>query len=155
MALGSIFILIPAIATAWPAMLPILAAAAGTLGYGALREEDFTRVELRNRTNMVELVLPNTDVISQTLGSETEVLFTKEDITLGIQVDVRGKCKIKVWGAKSQTQLSEIGTQFANEILKQYVYNKVTTELPQKGFSVVNETTDEKESINLQIRRWR
>ena len=155
MALGGIIPLIPAIATAWPALLPILAAAAGTMGYGVLREEDFTRIELRNRMNNVELVLPNTEVISQTLGTESEVLFHKEDITVGIQVDIRGKCKIKVWGPRTQTQLQEVGTKLAQEIIKQYVYNKITKELPQKGFSIVNENTDEKDSLHLQIRRWR
>ena len=103
----------------------------------------------------MELVLPNTEVLSQTLEKEQEVLFVKDDITLGIQVDIRGKCKIRVWGAKTQNQLHEIGTQFAQQILQQYVYNKVTKELPQKGFSVVNENTDDNNSIHLQIRRWR
>jgi len=155
MALGSIFVVIPAIATAWPALLPIVASVAGTLGYGALREENFTRNELRNRTNTIELVLPNTDVLSQTLDTESEVLFQKENITVGIHVDIRGKCKIRIWGAKTPNQLKEIGTQFAQQIIQQYVYNKITKELPSKGFSVVNETTDEKSSIQLQIRRWR
>jgi hypothetical protein len=155
MALPMIYILLPSIATSWPALAPVFSAVAGTLGYGALREEDFTRVELRNRMNSIELVIPNTEVISQTLNSETDVLFTKDDITLGIQVDVRGKCKIKVWGPRTQNQLHEIGTQFAQQIIQQYVYNKISQELPQKGFSVVNENTDEKDSIHLQIRRWR
>lgn len=155
MALGPIIVLLPAIATSFPALAPVFATVAGTLGYGVLREENFNRVAVQNKTNTVELVLPNTEVISQSLNSETEVLFTKEDVTLGIQVDIRGKCKIKVWGPRSEIQLREIGNQFAQEIIKQYVYNKITKELPEKGFSVVNENTDEKESIHLQIRRWR
>ncbi len=155
MALGGIFILLPAIASSWPALVPLFSTVAGVLGYGAFPKENFNRVAVQNKTNTVELVLPNTGVISQSLDSETEVLFTKEDITLGIQVDIRGKCKIKVWGPRTQIQLREIGNQFAQEIIKQYVYNKITKELPEKGFSVVNEHTDEKDSIHLQIRRWR
>ena len=155
MALGSIFIIIPAIATAWPALLPIISSAAGAMGYGALREENFVREELRNRTNNIELTLPYTDVVAEAIGKESEALFTKEDVTVGFHVDIRGKCKINVWGPKTQMQLQEIGTQFAQQIIQQYVYNKVSNELPQKGFSIVNEKTDEKESIHLQIRRWR
>lgn len=155
MGLGSIIVLLPAIATSFPALAPVFATVAGTLGYGVLQEENFNHIATLNRSNTIELVLPNTEVISQAMNSQTEVLFKKEDITLGIQVDIRGKCKIKVWGPKSEIQLREIGNQFAQEIIKQYVYNKITKELPEKGFSIVNENTDEKDSIHLQIRRWR
>lgn len=155
MGLGSIIVLLPAIATSFPALAPVFATVAGTLGYGTLREENFNHIASLNRTHSIELVLPNTEVISQAMNSQSEVLFRKEDITLGIQVDIRGKCKIKVWGPKSEIQLREIGNQFAQEIIKQYVYNKITKELPEKGFSIVNENTDEKDSIHLQIRRWR
>jgi hypothetical protein len=156
MALGSIFVIVPAIATTWPALLPILLAAAGTLGYGLTQEQNYIRRDLKNKGTTVELELPNTEVVGESIGNETQVLVTKDDVVVTFRVDHRGRCTISVWGKiKLATELRDIGTQIAQKVIQQFAYNKVTKELPTKGLAVVSEETTEQESIHLTVRRWR
>lgn len=154
MGLGSIFVIVPAIATTWPALLPILLAAAGTLGYGVTQEQRYLRRDLKTKGVTVELELPNTEVVGESLGTETQVQVAKDDVVVTFRVDHRGRCQIKVFGRnKMATELREIGTALSQKVIQQFAYNKVTKELPSKGLSIVNEETSEQDSIHLTVRQ--
>ena len=156
MSFGMIYVIVPAIATTWPALLPILLAAAGTLGYGLTQEQRFLRRDLKNKGVTVELELPNTEVVGESIGTEVQVQVVKDGVVVTFRVDLRGKCQISVWGQnKLATELREIGTLISAKVIQQFAYNKVTKELPKKGLAVVNEETTEQDSIHLTVRRWR
>ncbi|MCX7920173.1 MAG: hypothetical protein N3A72_11330 [bacterium] len=156
MAVPMIYVIVPAIATTWPALLPILLAVTGAMGYGLLHERKFVRRDLKNKGITVELELPNTEVVGESLGTETQMQVAKNDVVITFRVDHRGKCNITVWGQNKLAQeLREIGTEISQKIIQQFVYNKVTRELPTKGLTVVSEQRTEQDSIQLTVRRWR
>lgn len=156
MALGSIFVIVPAIATTWPALLPILLAAAGTLGYGLTQEQHYLQRDLKNKGTTIELELPNTEVVGESIGTGSQVLVSKDDVVVTFRVDHRGRCKISVWGkTRLATELRDIGTDISQKVIQQFAYNKVIKELPTKGLAVISEETTEQDSIQLTVRRWR
>jgi hypothetical protein len=156
MAVPMIYVIVPAIATTWPALLPILLAATGAMGYGLFQEQRFLRRDLKNKGVTVELELPQTEIVGEAIGTEAQIQVAKDDVVVTFRVDHRGKCNITVWGQRKLAQeLLEIGTNISQKVIQQFVYNKVTKELPTKGLTTVSEQTTEQESIKLTVRRWR
>ena len=156
MALPMIYVIVPAIATTWPALLPILLAATGALGYGLFQEQRFLRRDLKNKGVTVELELPQTEIVGESIGTEAQIQVAKDNVVVTFRVDHRGKCNITVWGQQKLAQeLRKIGTNISQKVIQQFVYNKVTKELPTKGLITVSEQTTEQESIKLTVRRWR
>lgn len=164
MALGSIFVLTPILGWSWPALTPIIAAAAGAAGYRAMtgstnkkRVLNQLEKQLVNR-RVVEIPLEThiKDIVEEQVGYEEELQFEKDDLVLTFGHDARGKFRIRVIGPTSRTavELRMAGDEFARELIQQFAYNRIATELDRRGVQVVEETVDEEGNIVLSTRRW-
>jgi len=156
--------MLPVLGWSWPALTPILAATAGALGYKRLtaaaaskRVLDRLEQQLRER-RMVEIPLEEhlKDVVSEQLGHEEELRFERDDIILAFGHDARGKFYIRVIGPRERTpaDLKALGDEFARELIQQFAYNRIVTELERRGVVVVEESVDREGNISLRTRRW-
>ncbi len=159
-----IIVITPIIGWSWPALLPIISAAAGYVGFVKFTSTDNSawlkgkiakEIEsLRTVTIPLDEIL--TDVVSEEIGREERLDFRKEDIVLTFRKDIHGKFFIEVTGARTKTarELRQIGDEFARELIQLFAHNRIARELDRRGVQVVEETTNEDGAIVLRIRKW-
>lgn len=159
-----LIIITPIIGWSWPALVPIITAAAGYLGFVKLtgdKESDWLRGKLTKEMETLQTVqLPVdevlTDVVSEEIGREERLNFRKDDIILSFRKDVRGKFIIEVIGPKTKTakELRELGENFALQLIQLFAHHRITREMDRRGVQVIEETTNENGDIVLKLRKW-
>ncbi len=157
-------ILTPIIGWSWPALLPIVSAAAGYVGFVKLtgdKHGDWLRGKITKeletlRTVQIPLDSMLTDVVSEEVGREERLEFRREDIVLSFRKDARGKFFIEVTGTRTKTrrELETVGTDFASQLIQLFAHHRIASELDRRGVQVVEETTNENGDIVLRTRKW-
>ena len=56
------------------------------------------------------------------------------------------------WGVESYTNMDQ--QQFINKITQKYAYNTVMDKIREKGYELVSEKVDDKQQLNLVLRKW-
>lgn len=154
--MSAIIIFAPVIIASWPVISAAVIGAVGAMGYTALSGVNAAVDETQAVGEQeVELELENSDVVGQTLAREEQLTFEKDGVTLTFRRDIRGRLKICVTGeSRSKRELEAIGTEVAQKVTQQYMYNRIVDELQQGEFSIVDQEVDENETIKIQIRSW-
>lgn len=157
-------IITPVLGWSWPALTPIIMAAAGLLGYSKLTghsAKDWLRGKLNCkienlRTVQVPIDEFLTDVVAEELGREECLDFAKEDFVLTFRKDVRGKFFVEVTGPRtaSRMELQARGAEFARTLIQQFAHHKIARELDRRGVQIVEEEVTEEGNIVLRTRRW-
>lgn len=151
--MSGICILTPLVVASWPAISAAVLAAAAALGYTI--KKTTAGVTSSVLSEEVELVVKNTEAIGESLKAEESLTFEKEGVALTFKKTPSGRCNVSVCGkGLSHEELTRRGNEFAQKVVQQYVYNKVVSELKDKGFSVVNDKVQEDNSIKIMVRRW-
>lgn len=148
-----VFLIVPAVQVGWPFLCAAAAAAAAQLGYSALKGSVEAPRELLEQG--VALEIENSQVLTDQIRPDEEMMFAKGGITLHIYKDARGQCALHVTGeGRSAAELKREGTAFVNRIKQQFVYQRVTQELKGRGFSITGETVTEEGRIRIQLRKF-
>lgn len=159
-----IYVLTPAVGWALPLLWPALLSAAGALGY-SLYTSSADDAPLRgklsaemNKLKTVTLPLEQVvkDVVSEEVGREQVLRFTKDNIMIIFKRDTRGKFTIEVMGPStmSRQELQILGTEFAGTLVQQFAYNRMAAEMERRGANVIGEEVNENGDIVLKLRRW-
>ncbi|MBN2020705.1 MAG: DUF1257 domain-containing protein [Sedimentisphaerales bacterium] len=156
--MSAVVILTPAIVAGWPTIVAAVAGAASALGL-VVKQSVKQDIDIAQQTQAteqtVEVELAKSEVVAQNLAKEKEIVVTKGDIELSVSRDERGRCKVCAKGkGKTKAELKQIAEQFAQKMAQCFVYNRVATELKNKGFQTVNEEVMEDQSIRINVRRW-
>jgi flagellar basal body-associated protein FliL len=154
--MSAVIFLTPVIIAGWPTIVAAVAGAATALGLVVKQsvEQEVAQQE-QSAEQQVEVELENSEVIAQNLAKEKEMVLVKGDLEIRVNRDERGRCKVCVKGkGKTKAELKQIAEQFSQKMTQCFVYNRVATELKNKGFQMVNEEVMEDQSIRIQVRRW-
>lgn len=164
MTLGALYILTPTIGWAAPLVWPVVLAAAGALGYkhitAAVDSEELraqAEGEIHSRrTFELKLDVELTSAVADDLKRDQVLTFTRDDIVLVFQRDLRGKFTIRVSGpaTNSHRQLEAAGKEFLGVVIQQFAYDKMAREMERRGANVVGEEVNENGDIVLKLRRW-
>ncbi|OHB56749.1 MAG: hypothetical protein A2Y07_11805 [Planctomycetes bacterium GWF2_50_10] len=150
--MSTIIILAPIIIGSWPTIAPAVIGAAAALGFvvrktaNELKEEEHTQIET------VELELEKSSVAAQNLAGMNEMVLEKDNVQLRVRTDEMNRCVICATGGKSKGELAEIAEEFKGKLNQVFVYNKVMTELKNKGFNVTNQEVLSDQSIKINVR---
>jgi hypothetical protein len=157
--MSAIIILTPIIIGGWPAISAAAAGAASAIGLLLGQSvKDKVKDELRQKAmnvQKVEIELADSEVLAKDLAREKEIVLTKGDIEIRVSRDERGHCKVCAKGAgHSEAELKELAEEFVQKMTQCFIYNRVASELKNKGFQVVNEEVMKDQTIRLNVRRW-
>lgn len=154
--MSTVLILTPIIIGSWPAITAAVAGAAAVMGLVTresvkeMSQEQNTQVE-----QSVEVSLNESEVIAQNLATDQEIVLTKGNVELRVRRDERGRCSVCAKGAGfTKAQLKRIAEEFTQKMTQCFVYNRVASELKNKGFQVINEEVMQDESVRIHVRRW-
>jgi hypothetical protein len=154
--MSTVLILTPVIISSWPTITAAVVGAASAMGL-VVREsvkevvqEQSTQVE-----QSVEVSLNESEVLAQNMATDQEIVLTKGNVELRVRRDERGRCSVCAKGVGfTKTQLKQIAEEFTQKMTQCFVYNRVASELKNKGFQVINEEVMQDESVRLHVRRW-
>jgi hypothetical protein len=159
-----IICLTPAIGWSWPALTPIVTAAAALLGFKRLTgrgKKDWLRGKITaDIENLRTIIIPISeivaDAVAEEIGREERLDFEKGDILLTFRKDVRGKLFVEVTGRRTSTRMDLLqrGQEFAATLVQQFSHNKIAKELDRRGVQIVEEEVRENGDIVLRTRRW-
>lgn len=153
--MSAFVVMVPAVigGPAFAAAVAVAGVAMGLKAISAATQEQASVCCEKGET--VEVGLDSSHTMAETL-EEGEVLPLEGN---GFKVDFvkspRGDCLMRVTGeGKSKADLEQLGRDLLNRVTQQYAYQKITTELKKKGFSLVKETVEEDQTIKITVRKW-
>ena len=153
--MSAVIILTPVIIGGWPSIMAAIAGAASALGLVVRQQVKEEQRQEQAVEQSVEVELANSEVIAQNLATDKEMVLVKGDIEIRVGRDERGRCRVCAKGkGKSKTELEQIAREFSQKLTQCFIYNRVATELKNKGFQMVNEEVMEDQSIRINVRRW-
>ena len=157
--MSAIIILTPIIIASWPAITAAVAGAASAIGLAARQAVKDSVKDLERQkaeeVQQVEVELADSSVLSKNLAGEKEIVLTKGGIELRVSSDERGRCRVCAKGkGHSQQELKQLAEQFTQKMTQCFIYNRVASELKNKGFQVVNEEVMKDDAIRIHVRRW-
>ncbi|MBF0225483.1 MAG: DUF1257 domain-containing protein [Desulfobacterales bacterium] len=153
--MSCIFIISSAVVAGWPTFCAAAGVAAASLGFKILKDENMYQATEVNVEKKVELDIEGSEVLTDRVRPDDEMIFSKDDIKVHIYKDPRGRCAMHVYGiGKSDEELKEQGTHLIHKIKQQYAYQKVTQELKNKGFSITQEELTQEGRIRLSLRKF-
>jgi len=157
--MGAIIILTPVIIASWPAIAAAVAGAASAVGLmvgGTVKDSVKDAAYQEEKAEQkVEMELADSEVLAKNIATEKEIVLTKGDIELRVSRDERGRCKVSAKGkGHSHAELKQMTEQFVQKMTQCFIYNRVASELKNKGFQMVNEEVMKDETIRIHVRRW-
>lgn len=153
--MSTVIVLAPVIISNWPAITIAAAGAAAALGFTVKKTAQETMQQVQETEQTVEIELPDSEVLAQSLATEQKMVMTKGSVRITVQRDARGQCKVCASGkGHGRVELEQMAHQFTEKLTQCFIYDKVVRELKNKNFQVVNEEVMQDESIRIHVRRW-
>ena len=154
--MSTVIILTPVIIVGWPTIAGAVAGAAAAL---RLVVKESAKEKLQENAvdveQQVEIELADSEVVAESMATDKEIVLVKGDVELRVRRDERGRCSVCAKGkGYSKTELKQMAEEFTEKMTQCFVYNRVATELKNKGFQMVNEEVGEDETIRINVRRW-
>ncbi len=155
--MSAVCVLAPVIIAGWPAISAAVAGAATALGISVVHEGVASAAQASvasGQATTVELTVKDSEILGESLATEQQVVLRKGDVTLRVARDARGQCQVSIQGTgRSHEELRAMGDEFVRKLTQMYVYNKVMSELRNKGFTVISEQVGEDQAVHIQVRQ--
>jgi hypothetical protein len=156
--MSAVAILTPIVIAAWPSLSAAVMTAAAQLGFSVVDEgkrERSAQTELDVRPRTVELEVPHSEVVTDTLGRDQQIRLERDGSIATFSRDARGRARVCVTGeGHSEEELRGIGQELSGLVVQQYVLDRLKSGLAERGMNLVEETADENRVIRLTVRHW-
>ncbi|MGO8751498.1 MAG: DUF1257 domain-containing protein [Thermoguttaceae bacterium] len=152
--MGGIMVLTPIIIANWPAIVAVVSAAVGTLGFSAVQEIQ-SQLSQETGTTREEIEVDNSEILESAGGRGEEIVVQREGLRAVFTRDGRGALRVCMEGkGHSKADLRRIGQELVDRVTQQYVYHRVMTEMKQRNMHVVSEEVAEDRTVKIRVRNW-
>jgi len=155
--MSAVCILTPVVIAAWPAISAAVVAAANSLGYVLVEEgvRQYRKMNVQNEAREVQLEIANSEVLTDQLGRQQHLSFTRGTVTVRFSRDARGTASICVSGPEhTEEELRALGQELSQRVVQKYVYQRLLDEMRARQFVVVEDEVDDSNAIHLKVRHW-
>jgi len=155
--MSAVCILTPVVIAAWPAISAAVVAAANSLGYVLVEEgvRQYRKATAQNEGREVQLEIANSEVLTDQLGRQQHLSFSRGGVTVQFSRDARGTASICVSGpGHTEEELRALGQEVSQRVVQQYVYQRLLDEMRARQFVVVEDAVDDTNAIHLKVRHW-
>jgi hypothetical protein len=122
------------------------------MGYAVAGEK--TTTDKSTARTAVETQVPNSEIVAEEMAPGQKIRIEREGIVIDFGIDERGACTVCVSGqGHSKTELERIGEEVAGRVVQQFAYHKLMTELKNRNYSIVEESVQEDDSIQIRIKQ--
>ena len=150
--MSAVAVITPIVIANWPLITAAVTAAVGSLGFTAVEAAGTVRAKPRS-ANRAEVELEDSAVVEGAPQGEQLVVERADGVRATISRDARGALKVCAEGEHlSKAELRQIAEELAGRITQQYVYNKLMTELSERGVAVVDQEVTADQTIKIRVR---
>jgi len=162
--MSTILVMAPIIAGSWPVYASLVASVAVSMGYSVLEENAALNASNDCRADAQEEVFEQIDIesahkIASTMKDGDSLKFGGPRYELTFTKDPRGTCTCRVECAKgvrvSKEELRREAQKVINKVTQTYVYNKLKSELTQKGYNIISDDVLQDGNIKVTVRKWK
>ncbi|MDX2227394.1 MAG: hypothetical protein SFY92_09935 [Verrucomicrobiae bacterium] len=155
--MSAVCILTPVVIAAWPTFSAAILAAAASSGYVVVKETSAPTEEQASVKNVskVTLEMPRSQIVTETLGRDQRIRVSRDGVTIVFSRDARGKAGLCVSGeGYTEEELRGRGEALGRKVVQQYIYRRLIDGMQARHYDVVEEETDENQSIRIKVRHW-
>ena len=136
-------------------LAPVVVAAATSMGYEVAASKVIKEPEAPRQKGEVLLEIEQSEIVTDQLGREQQIVVTRDGVSITFSRDVRGRASLCVSGdGYTDDQLRGFGEELSQRVVQQYVYQKLVDEMRARNFLVVEEEVDATHAIRLKVRHW-
>jgi len=150
--MSAVIVLTPLVIANWSAISAAIVGACTAAGFAVNKGQEKAKQE--EVGNQVELQMENMQEVTGTLARDQQIVVERAGVRVVFSRDGRGNFKTCVTGPLADEELRKIGEELAGKVVQQYVYQRLTSELQNQGFVLVQEEQGPDQSIKLQVRRF-
>ncbi len=160
--MSTILVLAPVIAGSWPVYASLVTGVALSMGYNVLSGvselEDVKGISDVCGDMIEEVGIESTHKIVSTMKDGDSLKFTNGKYELTFVKDARGMCACRVKcaaGTKAgKKELQNEAKKIINKTTQAYVYNKLKSELANKGYNIIADGVTDEGGIKITLRKW-
>jgi hypothetical protein len=159
--MSTICIVAPVIITGWPLITPAITAAVLALGYAVAADGVHTMNEclqddeeyLANKQVSEEIIIENSEILADAHTRGETLTVVKDNIKATFHRDARGTLRLTIDAVGlSKMEIRKIGEELIGRVTQQYAYNRLMTEMKERGMVIVEETVEEDDTVKIRVR---
>ncbi len=151
--MSSVCVLTPVIVGAWPAVAAAVASVAVSMGMSIVLPEELHGFDTTRERKKVITEVPNSDVLAEELGINEKISMVQGDTLIEISREAEGSIRVCVTGETlSKSELAKLGDQVAGRIVQQFAYHRLMEELKNRNYTIVEESVERDNSIQVRVR---
>jgi len=149
--MSTVCVLTPIVIGSWPAIASAVTGVAAAMGFSVLAPQNIEKKTVARRR--VESEIANSEIIDEMMDRGQRICIQRDDVIVEFGRDERGACTVCVTGEKhTKAELEEIGQEVSGRVVQQFAYHKLMTELKNRHYSIVEESVERDESIQVRVR---
>jgi len=159
--MSTVLIIAPLVVTSWPLITAAITASVSALGYAVAADgvqeinacyEEY-REDLKNRRIREEITLENSEILADAANRGETLTVEKENIKVTFHRDIRGTLRLTIDAiGLSKAEIHKIGDELIGRVTQQYAYNRLVTEMKERGMTIVEETVEEDDTVKIRVR---
>jgi hypothetical protein len=152
--MSTVLLLTPVVIASWPAIVGAVTGAAAAMGLAVSRRSAGAGVKVEAATQ-VEVELEDSAALNENTPQDEAIVLERDGIQLTVSRNARGRYRVCAAGkGHSKAELRAVAEEFSRRMTQCFIYNRMVTELRDKGFRVVSEEQLEDQSVRIHVRRW-
>jgi hypothetical protein len=136
-----------------PVVMAAAAAAASSLGFTVCSDKVEDILETQAEDNVVGFDVTEAPGLKDLLQNQGSLVLRRPDATVVIREKGSG-VHMEVSGQAQENELENLGRDLLQSINQHYAYDRVVSDLKNRGFEALDEEVEEDGTIRLKLRRW-
>jgi hypothetical protein len=156
-----VLIVAPVVVTSWPFMVPAITAVVTSLGYAVVAdvEQEINQdclecLEDGEEHHMSEeFTLENSEILAEARDRGETMTIVNGNVRATFHRDARGTLRLTVHAVGlSKAEIRKIGDELIGKVTQQYAYNRLVTEMKERGMEIIEETVEEDNTVRIRVR---
>jgi len=155
--MSTVIIVAPLVVTSWPLIVSAITASISALGYAVAANEMQQHIDECHENQRVseEIVLENSEILADARNRNETLVVAKDNIKAVFHRDARGALRLSIEAVGlSKNEIRRIGEELIGRVTQQYAYNRLVTEMKERGMTIVEENVEEDDTVRIRVRNY-
>ena len=155
----------PVVITSWPLITAAITASVTSLGYALAADNanilneclqdnsEYDEEYLANKQTREEIAFENSEILAEAHNRGETLTVEKDNIKATFHRDVRGSLRLTIDAVGlTKAEIRKIGDELIGRVTQHYAYNRLMTEMKERGMVIVEETVEEDDTVKIRVR---
>ncbi|MDR3108829.1 MAG: DUF1257 domain-containing protein [Planctomycetaceae bacterium] len=159
--MSTILIISPLIVTGWPLLTAAITASVMSMGYAVVEEsvlecnEDLNEnsVSRENLHVHEEMSIENSEILADARNRGETLTIQKDNVKVTFHRDIRGTLRLTIDAdGLTKREVQKLGDDLIGRVTQQYSYNRLVTEMKERGMTIVEEDVEADGTVKMRVR---